>query len=141
MPGQVASGPKEAAYVRDGYGAFLKAKYECGCCEMLVLMVCGVGQNLYVFSLYRNPDLDDRIFDSLLASMAPVQAEDVGASFLFTGDLNGHHRSSWLLCPRTIIKLQPLTSKLYSIAISWLSAQPMHVVMYRLTDVPDLHVN
>ena len=104
-------------------------------------MVCGVRQNLYVFSLYRNPDLDDRIFDCLLASMAPVQAEDVGVSFLFAGDLNGHHWSSWLLRPRTIIELQPLTSQLYSVAISWLSAQPMHVVMYRLTDIPDLQVD
>ena len=26
-------------------------------------MVCGVRQNLYVLSLYHNPDLDDRIFD------------------------------------------------------------------------------
>ena len=33
-------------------------------------------QNLYVFSLYRNPDLDDRILDCLLASMAAVQTED-----------------------------------------------------------------
>ena len=24
------------AYVRDGYGAFLQPKFECGCCEMLV---------------------------------------------------------------------------------------------------------
>ena len=46
-------------------------------------------------SLYRNPDLDDRIFDFLLASMAAVQAEDVHASFLFVGDLNGHHQE-WL---------------------------------------------
>ena len=52
-------------------------------------------QNLYVFSLYRNPDLDDRIFDGLLTSMAAVQAEDVHASFLFVGDLNGHHQG-WL---------------------------------------------
>ena len=58
-------------------------------------MVCGVGQNLYVYSLYRNPDLDDRIFDCLLASMAAVQAEDVRASFLIVGDLNGHHQE-WL---------------------------------------------
>ena len=48
-----------AAYVRDGYGAFRQPKFECGCCEMLVFRVCGVRQNLYVFSLYRNPDLDD----------------------------------------------------------------------------------
>ena len=46
-------------------------------------------------SLYRNPDLDDRILDCLLASMAAVQAEDVRASFLFVGDLNGHHQE-WL---------------------------------------------
>ena len=52
-------------------------------------------QNLYVFSLYRNPDLDDRILDCLLTSMAAVQAEDVRASFLFVGDLNGHHQE-WL---------------------------------------------
>ena len=81
-----------AAYVRDGYGVFRQPKFECGCCEMLVFRVCGVRQDLYVFSLYRNPDLDDRIFDCLLTSMAAVQAEDVRASFLFVGDLNGHHQ-------------------------------------------------
>ena len=51
-----------AAYVPDGYGAFRQPKFECGCCEKLGFRVCGVRQNLYVFSLYRNPDLDDRIF-------------------------------------------------------------------------------
>ena len=34
-------------------------------------------------------------FDCLLASMAALQAEDVHASFLFVGDLNGHHQE-WL---------------------------------------------
>ena len=58
---------------------------------MLFFRVCGVRQNLYVFSLYRNPDLDYRFFNFLLASMAAVQAEDIRASFLFLGDLNGHH--------------------------------------------------
>ena len=52
-------------------------------------------QNLSVFSLYHNPDLDDQIFDCLLASMAAVQAEDVCASFVFVCDLNGHHQE-WL---------------------------------------------
>ena len=68
-----------AAYVRDGYGAFRQPKFECGCCEMLVFMVCGVRQKRYVYSLYRNPELDDRIFDCLLVSMAAVQAEDFRA--------------------------------------------------------------
>ena len=63
-------------------------------------MVCGVRQNLYVYSLYRNPDLDDRIFNCSLASMAAVQAEDVRASFLFVGDLNDHHQE-WLASTTT----------------------------------------
>ena len=52
-----------AAYVRDGYGAFRQPKFECFCCEMLVFRVCGARQNFYVFNLYHNPDLDDRIYD------------------------------------------------------------------------------
>ena len=79
-----------AAYVRYGYGAFRKPKFECGCCEILVFNVCCVRQNRYVNSLYRNSDLDDRIFYCLPASMAGVPAEDVCASFLFLGVLNGH---------------------------------------------------
>ena len=52
-------------------------------------------QNLYVFSLYLNPDQDDQILDCLLTSMAAVQTEDISASFLFVGDLNEHHQE-WL---------------------------------------------
>ena len=63
--------------------------------------VCGVRQNLYVFSLYSNLHLDDQIFDCLLTSMAAVQADDVRASFLFLGDLNGHHQE-WLGSATTI---------------------------------------
>ena len=51
-----------AAYVWDGYGAFRQPKFECGCCEIVIFRVCGVRQNFYVFSLYRNHELDDRIF-------------------------------------------------------------------------------
>ena len=75
-----------AAYLRDGYRAFRQPKFEWGCCEMLIFRVCGKRQNLYVFCLYRNPDLDDRIFDYLLASMAAVLTGDIRSSFLFVGD-------------------------------------------------------
>ena len=68
-----------AAYVRDGYRAFRQPKFECGCCEMLEFRVCGARQNFYVFSLYRNPDLDERIYDYLLTAMAAVQAADARA--------------------------------------------------------------
>ena len=47
-----------------------------------------------MFSLYHNPDLDDRIYDSLLTAMAAVQEADTRASFVFVGDLNGHQE--WL---------------------------------------------
>ena len=79
-----------AAFLRDGYGAFRQPKFECGCYEMLFLQQ-SFWDRFFVFSLYRIPDLDDRIFDCLLASMAAVQAEDVRASFRFAGDLNSHH--------------------------------------------------
>ena len=97
---------------------------------MLVVRVCGLRQNFYVYSLYHNPDQDDRICDCLLTSMAAVQAEDVRASFLFVGDLNGHHQSGWVLQRLTVMVLRPLTSRLCPVVISWLSARPMHVVEY-----------
>ena len=76
-----------AAYVLDGFEAFRQPKIEWSCWEIRFGgLRCET--ELYVFSLYRNPDIDDRIFDCLLTSMAAVQAEDVRASFLFVGDLN-----------------------------------------------------
>ena len=50
-----------AAYVRDGYGEFRQPKFKGGCCKIFVFRVCCARKNLYVFSLYRNPYLDDRI--------------------------------------------------------------------------------
>ena len=57
-------------------------------------------QNLYVFSLYCNPNKDDRIYDNVLTSMAAMPPEHMRASFLFVGDLNGHHRE-WLVSTTT----------------------------------------
>ena len=61
--GKMPRAREMAAAVRDGYGAFRQPKFYCGCCEMLVFRVYGVRKILHVFSLYRNPDLDDRILD------------------------------------------------------------------------------
>ena len=83
-----------------------------------------------MFSLYRNPDLDDLILDCLLTSMAAVQAEDARASFLLVGDLNGRHQE-WLDSMTTNRHgVASLTSRLCLVVISWLSAQPMHVVKH-----------
>ena len=60
--------------------------------------------------------------------MAAVQAEDVCASFLFVGDLNGHHQE-WVGSTTTNCHgVQPLTLQLCLVATSWLSARSMHVV-------------
>ena len=101
----------------------------CGCCEMLVFRVCGVRRNLYVYSIYRNPNIDNRIFDYLLASMAAVQAEDVFPHFSCLWVIwMAIIRSGWVLRPRTVMELPPLTSQQSLVAISLMSAQPMHVV-------------
>ena len=48
---------------------------------MLGFRVYSASPNLYLFSPYHNPDLNDRILDCSLTSMVAVQAEDVRASF------------------------------------------------------------
>ena len=71
--------------------------------------------------------------------MAAVQAEDVRSSFLFVGDLNGHHHellgssmtnSHGVAAFDFATVLRLLTSRLCPVVISWLSARPMHVVEY-----------
>ena len=57
--GRMPRAREMAACVRDGYRTFRQPKFERGCCEMMVFMVCGAKQNLYVFSLYRNPMADN----------------------------------------------------------------------------------
>ena len=61
-------------------------------CWFLGFVTCN---KTYVFSHYHNPDLYKQIFDCLPTSMATVLAADVCTSFLFVGDLNGHHQE-WL---------------------------------------------
>ena len=70
-----------AEYVRDGYGAFRQPKFECGCCEMMFIMVCCVRHNFRVISLYRDTDINDRIFDCLITSTTAVKTYDVHAYF------------------------------------------------------------
>ena len=95
-------------------------------------------QNFSVFSLYRNPDLDDRIFDCLLASMATVQAEDVRASFLFVGDLNGHHQEWLSSTTRIVIVLQPLWLRLLWLLSAGCRPDARLGILYLLmTDVRD----
>ena len=84
-----------ALYVREGLSAFHRPLYECGCHETLVVKVSGRLMNLYVFASYRNPDLDNGIYDCLLNKMAAVQEADPKACFVFVGDYNAHH-TEWL---------------------------------------------
>ena len=83
------------AYVRSGFTAIRQREAECGCHEVMVMRVCSRYSNIYVYSCYRNPDLDDSIYDCLKESMATVQERDRKACFVFLGDFNAHHRE-WL---------------------------------------------
>ena len=100
----------------------------------LVFRVCGARQNFYVFGLYRNPDLNDRIYDCLLTAMAAVQAADAL-------DLNGHHQE----------RLGSTTTNRYGVAAldfatvsgcDQLVIGPTHArggtLALLMTDVPDL---
>ena len=51
-----------AVYVRDGFSEYRQGSYECGGCEVRVVRICSNSHNLYVFGVYRNPDLLDKIF-------------------------------------------------------------------------------
>ena len=84
-----------ALYVRSSFSASRVSKYECGCHEVLLTKIVSRFNNYYIFACYRNPDLDDSIYDCLLSSMATIQSVDSKASFVFIGDFNGHHRE-WL---------------------------------------------
>lgn len=84
-----------AVYIRTEYPASHKSCYQCGCHEIQVIKVCGRHNNFYLCSIYRNPDMDDSIFDCLLTIMAKIQEDDRKASFVFVGDFNAHHRE-WL---------------------------------------------
>ena len=84
-----------AAYIRSGFLATVRKDFICNCHEVQLIKVCSKSNNFYIFSLYRNPDLDDRIYDCLLTSMSNIQECDRKSCFVFVGDLNAHHRE-WL---------------------------------------------
>ena len=84
-----------ATYIRSGFSATIKKNHICNCHEIQLIRVCSRSNNFYIFSIYRNPDLDDSIYDCLLSSMSDIQEQDRKSSFIFVGDLNAHHQE-WL---------------------------------------------
>ena len=113
-------------------------------CYAVLFRVCGARQNFYVFSLYINPDLNYGIFDCLLTSMAVVQTEVVWGYFLFIFVWviwMAIIRSGWVLWPRTVMVLQPLTSQLCLIdrVNQTVTTHALGDTLdLLLTDVPDL---
>ena len=84
-----------ATYIRMGFSASLLSTFICQCHEVQLFRVCSRVNNYYIFNLYRNPDLDNCIFDCLLESMHRIQRSDRKSCFIFVGDLNAHHQE-WL---------------------------------------------
>ena len=84
-----------AVCIRSGCSIFHKAIFECGCHEIQNIKVCGKHNNFHLFPVYWNHDVNDRIFDCLLVSMAAIQENDRKPSLVFNGDFNAHHKE-WL---------------------------------------------
>ena len=84
-----------ALYIKNYFSAANQRNYECNCHEVQIVKVCGGRGNFYIFSVYRNPDANDSIFDCLLSSRASIQQNEIRSSFLFLGDFSAHHRE-WL---------------------------------------------
>ena len=107
-------------YVWDGYGAFHQLKFERGYAKYCFFGVCGVRQNHCVQSLLQplHRWLDFSLFTSING------CREGCLSVIWTAII----RNGWVLRPRTVMELQPLTLQQSPVAISWLSAQPMLVV-------------
>lgn len=84
-----------SVYVRTGSNAQHLSKYVCSCHEIQLVRITSRYTNHYVFSLYRNPDNNNSIYDCLLTAIAAIQFVDAKSSFTFLGDLNAHHQD-WL---------------------------------------------
>ncbi len=83
-------------YLRPTCSASRITKFECGCHEMMLIKICSRFNNYYIFSVYRNPVLDDSIYDCLLSSISSsIQDSEPKPSFVFVGDFNAHHQE-WL---------------------------------------------
>ena len=67
--------------MRDGFSAYRHRTYECGCFEVMVVRICCSSHNIYVVGVYRNQDLPNKIFDSLLTPVGKVQSMNRKASF------------------------------------------------------------
>ena len=52
-----------ALFVRDSFSAYRQRSYECSRCEVIFVKICSSVPNFYVFGVYRNPDLWDKILD------------------------------------------------------------------------------
>ena len=91
----------------DGFSAYRQLSYECGCCEVIIIRICSSSHNFYVFGVYRNKDILNRILDCLLTAMTKVHSVYRKASFLFFGV--GHQlRRSFLPAAVRLWNLLPL---------------------------------
>ena len=81
-----------AVYVRDGFSAYRQRGYECGCCEVIVVNICSISHDFYVFGVYRNLVLCDKIFYCLSTAMANMQSMNRKAPYLLVDDVN-----AWVL--------------------------------------------
>ena len=75
------SGVRFIGFECDDFSAYRQRSYECNRCTVIVVGVC-ISHHFYVFDVYRNTDLSDKIIDCLLTDMAKVQSVEKSAFLL-----------------------------------------------------------
>ena len=84
-----------AVYSKSGRPIYRQKNLECSCHEVLCFKIFSKFYNIYAFAVYRNPNIDDSIYDCLLEKINMAQSLDSKASFVVCGDCNAKH-SEWL---------------------------------------------
>ena len=112
-------------YVRDSFSAYRQRSYERGSWEVIVVRICTSSHYLYMFGVYRNPNLSDNIFHYLLTAMAKVQPVDKKA-YLFVGDVNAHH-DEWLNSSTTTVHSKVTLDFASSSGCEQMVTEPTHI--------------
>ena len=119
----------------------IDSSYEFGRCEVIVIRICSSSHNFYVFGVYRDLDLSDKISHYLLTAIAKVQSVDRKTSFLFVDDMHTHHEE-WPGSSATNLNGKAASDFASSSGCEKMVTEPTHIdgggLDLVLTDAPDV---
>ena len=127
-----------------GYFATIRKDNVCNCDEIHLVWVCSRLNNLYVFSLYCSPDLDNLLYDCLLSSISNIQQEDSKTDLFLLEIWMYINRSDLVQSTVLIIMAWVLTSDLVTVWIYFLLMYRVLLTLHLevlITPLSHLHFN